>query len=933
VTSPIGVTTFTEHNDFGERVLERSRDRGDMRFEYDPKGAMTKRQRSQFKSASSAESTCFTSDWLGRRLTTDWDCNGADWTLAYDGENEPGSTCPASANQKGQLSKLSWGSAFTRVLCYHPGGALYAAYQINSGTWSTSNAKGTNRILDLNGNLEKEYWNVRPSTRSYAREIEYVADGTLKDRLSYIRHKLTSAGSWTNITSSSTLPTYFALGGMKTLRYNNGITETLTRDYAGRLKRRKTDDGSTVYTDINLTFDLDGNITLYDDSAGLRHLKYYAAVDKLNRLRCLSRSSIGSCSGSAPWEDKFNESFDLDASGNRTNRRFGAYDSDDEDIYRYWSGPTDVIKDVTQGGFDNKVNANFRGDIEELDQPEVVYSFDSESRIVLANDTTLGQSAHQSTIFGDRFLRVAPCNDLETHFFYTPDAGGGGASHEVRWIDAFNTCEDEFPRLHDMFVHLEGRPIAILKSTQNSGGEAHAEVGTFWIHADHLGTPVLVTQSDKAERWRWENDPFGRSDPIEFQVQGEDVDPDDDPSYGDPLWYNTCCCDGCGSGCNECQSACDSNACDNGEAQDVVWSQTYNVSGANNIRIHFSTFDVAAGSSHRTEKDFVQLMRGSDNGVVAELTGDLGDFWSPWAGEGEDTILLDFWSDNEQDETRGFVVDKLEYTTDSPERFTMLLRMPGQLWDADVGASYNYQRWYRREDGRYLTPDPIGLAGGEPGYYGYAAGNPIQNADPTGLQAARDGFCVANGVDISGYHAITLCGDPDCGWGECLQAHSAGDDRHLVYCQCMCCFQSGRTTRDPYNECYARCASNPQPFLTEGPPDPTPDIPYVVPPARPWYLGLPCEVKQCKVVVPRSKWRPHSISGPLFGQGWRRLLGADPFGLTETWVNQMRICCIGDPRNDIASAIAHPVCATEVYEVRSRLFCPGIARPRNFSAR
>ena len=45
----------------------------------------------------------------------------------------------------------------------------------------------------------------------------------------------------------------------------------------------------------------------------------------------------------------------------------------------------------------------------------------------------------------------------------------------------------------------------------------------------------------------------------------------------------------------------------------------------------------------------------------------------------------------------------------------------------------NYQRWYRPNDGRYLSPDPIGLAGGEPGYSAYAGGNPLIYADPTGL--------------------------------------------------------------------------------------------------------------------------------------------------------------------------------------------------------
>jgi RHS repeat-associated protein len=45
----------------------------------------------------------------------------------------------------------------------------------------------------------------------------------------------------------------------------------------------------------------------------------------------------------------------------------------------------------------------------------------------------------------------------------------------------------------------------------------------------------------------------------------------------------------------------------------------------------------------------------------------------------------------------------------------------------------NYQRWYRPNDGRYLSPDPIGLAGGEAGYSAYAGGNPLVLSDPMGL--------------------------------------------------------------------------------------------------------------------------------------------------------------------------------------------------------
>src|SRR5262249_47346185 len=77
-------------------------------------------------------------------------------------------------------------------------------------------------------------------------------------------------------------------------------------------------------------------------------------------------------------------------------------------------------------------------------------------------------------------------------------------------------------------------------------------------------------------------------------------------------------------------------------------------------------------------------------------------------------------------------------------RFVMHLRMPGQIWDDEAKAIYNYHRWYRREDGRYLQPDPIGLAGGEPGYFAYARSNPLSRADRSGL---GPDLCDSTGCD------------------------------------------------------------------------------------------------------------------------------------------------------------------------------------------
>ncbi len=65
-------------------------------------------------------------------------------------------------------------------------------------------------------------------------------------------------------------------------------------------------------------------------------------------------------------------------------------------------------------------------------------------------------------------------------------------------------------------------------------------------------------------------------------------------------------------------------------------------------------------------------------------------------------------------------------------------RFPGQYHDRSTGLYYNQHRFYRPDLGRYLTPDPIGLAGGL-NMYGYAGQNPINYIDPWGL---RDYSCI-----------------------------------------------------------------------------------------------------------------------------------------------------------------------------------------------
>ncbi len=73
---------------------------------------------------------------------------------------------------------------------------------------------------------------------------------------------------------------------------------------------------------------------------------------------------------------------------------------------------------------------------------------------------------------------------------------------------------------------------------------------------------------------------------------------------------------------------------------------------------------------------------------------------------------------------------------------TINLRFSGQYFDQETGLHYNYFRYYDPSTGRYITSDPIGLAGGL-NTYGYVGGNPLRWYDPLGLMSNCEA-CISN---------------------------------------------------------------------------------------------------------------------------------------------------------------------------------------------
>ncbi|WP_162900908.1 RHS repeat-associated core domain-containing protein, partial [Escherichia albertii] len=70
-------------------------------------------------------------------------------------------------------------------------------------------------------------------------------------------------------------------------------------------------------------------------------------------------------------------------------------------------------------------------------------------------------------------------------------------------------------------------------------------------------------------------------------------------------------------------------------------------------------------------------------------------------------------------------------------------RYQGQYLDRETGLHYNLHRYFAPECGRFIQPDPIGLAGGI-NLYAYAP-NPLSWIDPLGLKCwstARKDFWI-----------------------------------------------------------------------------------------------------------------------------------------------------------------------------------------------
>ena len=735
----IRVQTARRSDDFGRTLWEDSQSIGGRYLEYDVLGRLTRLTRVNAGSGydgvrpspTHEEEICYLYDWMNRITVINENCDDGspEWEYEYDEDN--GILCPNGATHNvGRLTEMtSHYAPFSRRLCYHGSGDVSASYTaLNTVSFDLYKAVGSRWFYNEGGTLTDVYHLDRPFDDSHRIHIQYVRHASQLNSAGAVRFRLGPSGVWNNITSQALGDDiqYNAFGSIKRMVFANGLTSENNVDLRGRPNRlRVFGAGNPDAMDLHLEYDDNDNVIKWDDSNGRTGLRRFFGYDEFNRLTCVMRSDEVSANNSCRTGQQMQytavEAFEYDGPGSRTRQQYtekvvrqSPRVTSDESAFRRL-GATDKLDVVEQPvGYSFGLQHDFKGNAIQREVPHglgafVSWNWNSHNRMVSASGHNGGAVTkyRYAEPAGDLVWKSIPVgvDPVEAQFFFR---NVSSPQLEASLLELPTMNGDAYSAT--VFIYMDGRPIAMVETFQPAQGTPTIE-DVFWIHTDHTGTPVVVTDDQAAPVWRWERDPFGAREPMRVRATLQDVAPPVEPA---PT----------GSG--------------------VVLDEVFTVPNGRNIRVHFTGFQT-------DNLDLVEIINEANGEVIEVLTGNLGDVWSEWADPSwgkhpTEQIRVRYTAINRANVPE-FSIDKIEYY-DGPgsiiDNTYMDLRFPGQFWDADAGAFYGNQRWYRPELGRYLSPDPAGIEGGTANYFEYAAGNPMSYGDPSGRFVTKLITCITS---------------------------------------------------------------------------------------------------------------------------------------------------------------------------------------------
>jgi RHS repeat-associated protein len=136
----------------------------------------------------------------------------------------------------------------------------------------------------------------------------------------------------------------------------------------------------------------------------------------------------------------------------------------------------------------------------------------------------------------------------------------------------------------------------------------------------------------------------------------------------------------------------------------------------------------------------------------------------------------------------GAVAERQQYQTLGASSGSALTRygFTGRELDETTGLMYYRARWYDPQQGRFITEDPVGFAGGM-NFYAYVRNNPLNATDPSGLMPAP--YEIADWLDqwidclergLNGLPGMRLYNDVTNWWNSRFPTLRAANPRELA---------------------------------------------------------------------------------------------------------------------------------------------------------
>lgn len=456
VTAPNDAHTRYAHDDFGRRVREESADRGITQYAYDAAGNLTEKT----------------------------DARGESVRLAYDAANRlvrvirrDGTT--RLSYQGRYLTKVA-GPSTEELFSYSADGELarhtrtIAGYAFTTSDRYDHNGRVAGRTLPSGQRLRYHYAQ-NGSLRAISQER------LLNERLLVNNPESSSGANTIGSGNESSMP----INALGSLTYGNGLTARTTYAHSGRIERRTIAGVNAFHYD----HDESGRIVGASDGHAARVYDY----DPVGRLTA-ARTPLG------------NVKYRYDANGNRLSTAAIATNVSIPSLAQRGRAREGVLQKYAYAPGSNRL-LTIEGD------GEVTYRHDA-----AGNPTHVANRRYEYDDSG-RPARFYIDDQLTAEYRYnlageriSKTSFAGKAPQTTLYIYEWHqlTAEaDAGGKVVREYVYLGHHPVAML------------DHGTaYWIHTDHLGTPVAVTDKDQRVVWRAQHEPFGTAIVEE--------DPDDD---------------------------------------------------------------------------------------------------------------------------------------------------------------------------------------------------------------------------------------------------------------------------------------------------------------------------------------------------------------------------------------------------------------------